>query len=350
MAVKHKRQLTDDERAERRAQDREYARHAVEQLRSSDGWNAWLTARASFRNYSLGNQLQIAMARPTATRVAGFRAWLKLGYSVQKRPDDVPEGAWAIKIWAPCPPSRKQLERWQQNGSEPRRAATNVLQARPGLRQVISCSGRGMSSMSGREIRYRSVSRLLLLVRAPGPAGGDGLSLRGRRGAGAGGRRRGGDRARVWRPGDPSAKQRRDEPERRECRHRVPHAGISRTEGRPARRLPSSTRWSQAPRLERSWLVLSDSGSPSSGLRRRKRWPVTYGGAARPGPTPEERSDRLEFPAPTIQGLRKALHDKATQAHAGADPQATRDADRRDDLARRGAADGAALKPPSPIA
>jgi hypothetical protein len=100
MSAKHKPQLTDDERAERRAQDREYARQAVEQLRSSDGWNAWLTARASFRNYSLGNQLQIAMARPTATRVAGFRAWLKLGYSVQKRPGDVPEGAWAIKIWA----------------------------------------------------------------------------------------------------------------------------------------------------------------------------------------------------------------------------------------------------------
>ena len=71
MAVKHKRQLTEDERAERRAQDREYARHAVEQLRSSDGWNAWLTARASFRNYSLGNQLQIAMARPTKIRRAG---------------------------------------------------------------------------------------------------------------------------------------------------------------------------------------------------------------------------------------------------------------------------------------
>lgn len=119
MPVKHKRQLTDEERAQRRAQDREYARQAVEQLRSSDGWNAWLTARASFRNYSVGNQLLIAMARPTATRVAGFRAWLKLGYSVQRRPDDVPEGAWAIRIWAPCPPSRKQLERWQQNGGDP---------------------------------------------------------------------------------------------------------------------------------------------------------------------------------------------------------------------------------------
>jgi hypothetical protein len=48
----HRRELTKEQRAQRRAQDREYARRAVERLRSSDGWNAWLTARASFRNYT----------------------------------------------------------------------------------------------------------------------------------------------------------------------------------------------------------------------------------------------------------------------------------------------------------
>ena len=51
------------------------------------------------------------MARPTATRVAGFRGWLKLGYAVQR-------GERSIKVWAPCPPSRKQLERWQQDGGD----------------------------------------------------------------------------------------------------------------------------------------------------------------------------------------------------------------------------------------
>ena len=51
MAVKQRRQLTDEERAERRERDREYARKAVEQLRSSDGWKAWLTARTSFHSY-----------------------------------------------------------------------------------------------------------------------------------------------------------------------------------------------------------------------------------------------------------------------------------------------------------
>jgi antirestriction protein ArdC len=112
MTVKHRRQLTDEERAERREHDREYARQAVERLRSSEGWRAWLTIRATFHGYSLGNQLLIAMQRPTATRVAGFKAWLKLGYCVSR-------GETAIRIWAPCPPSRKQLERWQHNGADP---------------------------------------------------------------------------------------------------------------------------------------------------------------------------------------------------------------------------------------
>ena len=62
MAAKQRRQLTEEERAERRERDREYARQAVERLRSSQGWKAWLTTRASFHSYSLGNQLLIAMA------------------------------------------------------------------------------------------------------------------------------------------------------------------------------------------------------------------------------------------------------------------------------------------------
>ena len=107
-----KHELTDEERAERRRADRAYARQAVEELRSSEGWRRWLAARRHFHAYSIGNQLLIAMARPTATRVAGFRAWLKLGYVVQR-------GERAIKVWAPCPPSRKQLERWRQTGGDP---------------------------------------------------------------------------------------------------------------------------------------------------------------------------------------------------------------------------------------
>ncbi len=106
------RRLTDEERAQRRAADRQYAQQAVEQLRSSAGWQQWLQTRAEFRTYSFGNQLLIAMQHPTATRVAGFRAWLKLGYCVRK-------GETSIRIWAPCPPSKKQLDAWRESGSDP---------------------------------------------------------------------------------------------------------------------------------------------------------------------------------------------------------------------------------------
>jgi hypothetical protein len=54
---------TDEQRAARRARERELVQHAVEQLRSSDGWRAWLTARSRFRAYSLHNQLLIAFQR-----------------------------------------------------------------------------------------------------------------------------------------------------------------------------------------------------------------------------------------------------------------------------------------------
>jgi hypothetical protein len=53
MAVNHRKQLTEEERAERRELDREYARQPVERLRSSEGWRGWLTTRATFHGNSL---------------------------------------------------------------------------------------------------------------------------------------------------------------------------------------------------------------------------------------------------------------------------------------------------------
>jgi antirestriction protein ArdC len=112
MATSTRRTLTESERAERRQRDRAYAQQAVEQLRSSEGWRQWLRTRASFHSYSLGNQLLIAMQHPTAIRVAGFRKWLELGYCVRK-------GQKSIRIWAPCPPTRRQIEAWQTSGAKP---------------------------------------------------------------------------------------------------------------------------------------------------------------------------------------------------------------------------------------
>jgi antirestriction protein ArdC len=106
------RQLTDAEREQRRAEQRALVKDSVEQLRSSDGWRAYLRARRTFHSYSVGNVLLILHQHPTATRVAGFQAWLKLGYCVTK-------GSTGIRIWAPCPATRKQLEAWQAAGADP---------------------------------------------------------------------------------------------------------------------------------------------------------------------------------------------------------------------------------------
>jgi antirestriction protein ArdC len=111
-----RRQCSEEERAERRARERERMQAAVEELRSSDGWQAWLTTRSRFHRYSLGNQLLIASQRdgqPTR-KVAGFRKWLELGYCVRK-------GEHALYIYAPCPPSKKDIEEARERGEEPRR-------------------------------------------------------------------------------------------------------------------------------------------------------------------------------------------------------------------------------------
>ena len=44
--------------------------------------------------------------------MAGFRAWLDLGWCVTK-------GSTAIRIWAPCPPSKRQLKAWRDAGADP---------------------------------------------------------------------------------------------------------------------------------------------------------------------------------------------------------------------------------------
>ncbi|MGH2868775.1 MAG: ArdC-like ssDNA-binding domain-containing protein [Solirubrobacteraceae bacterium] len=110
--AKYRRPVSDEEREQRRAEQRELVRLSIEQLRSSDGWQSYLRARAHFRCYSPRNVLMILCQHPTAIRVAGFRAWLDLGWCPVK-------GSKAIRIWAPCPPSGKQLHAWRDAGADP---------------------------------------------------------------------------------------------------------------------------------------------------------------------------------------------------------------------------------------
>lgn len=103
---------SEEERAERRAAEREQMRRAVEALQTSEGWQRWLKVRRHFHDYSFHNQLMIAMQCPEATRVAGFRKWLEIGHCVRK-------GEKAIRIWAPCPPSKKAVKQWREAGANP---------------------------------------------------------------------------------------------------------------------------------------------------------------------------------------------------------------------------------------
>jgi antirestriction protein ArdC len=107
-----RRALSDEERAQRREADRKLMAEAIEQLRSSEGWQRWLRVRRHFHSYSLHNQLLIASQCPEATRVAGYRHWLKLGYAVRR-------GERGIRIWAPCPPSKRKLRQWREEGANP---------------------------------------------------------------------------------------------------------------------------------------------------------------------------------------------------------------------------------------
>lgn len=108
----HRRPLSEEERAEKRAAERELAAKAIKELRSSEGWLRWLSVRRRFHRYSFWNQLLIALQCPEASYVTGFRRWLELGYAVRK-------GEHGIRIWAPCPPSKKRIRQWKEEGADP---------------------------------------------------------------------------------------------------------------------------------------------------------------------------------------------------------------------------------------
>ena len=112
------RQLTDQERDERREKDRERLENAARELLTSDGWARWVKVRSSvgLGRYSLRNQWLIsadcAKRGITPTHVAGFRAWLSLNRVVAK-------GSRAIYILAPV--TVKDHDAAGEEGAEKRR-------------------------------------------------------------------------------------------------------------------------------------------------------------------------------------------------------------------------------------
>jgi N-terminal domain of anti-restriction factor ArdC len=80
------RRLSDAEREQRREQDRRRLHEPANRLLTSEGWQRWVRVRArgALSRLSLNNQLLIGLSCPAATYVAGFKAWLSLGYRVRK--------------------------------------------------------------------------------------------------------------------------------------------------------------------------------------------------------------------------------------------------------------------------
>ncbi len=95
---KTRKPLSDQEREQRRAADRERVKQAAQELLCSEGWARWVRARQLFHRYSASNCMVLALAfhhrgiEPEP--VAGFSTWLKLGRCVRR-------GEVSIKILAP---------------------------------------------------------------------------------------------------------------------------------------------------------------------------------------------------------------------------------------------------------
>ncbi len=90
-------------RAQKRAESRELIESAARELLTSEGWQRYAEVRASFHRYSANNCMLIAMQRPDASRVAGFRKWQELGRQVRK-------GERSIRILAPHTAKRTSAE------------------------------------------------------------------------------------------------------------------------------------------------------------------------------------------------------------------------------------------------
>jgi hypothetical protein len=84
--------------------------YLIQQLEAgkSETLTAYLGAMARFHSYSFGNILQIARQRPSATRVAGIRAWNELGRFVKK-------GEKGIQILAPIIGHRRKRDTAEQD-------------------------------------------------------------------------------------------------------------------------------------------------------------------------------------------------------------------------------------------
>lgn len=132
----------------------------IQELFESDKFKDYLTCMSKFHNYSLNNTLLIAMQRPDATLVAGYKAWqTDHGRYVRS-------GEHGIKILAPC--KYKVTVKSEKEDEEPKELEylkfkiTHVF-------DISQTEGRelpslGIDELSGDVDEFRSMYKALLRV------------------------------------------------------------------------------------------------------------------------------------------------------------------------------------------
>ena len=114
MAKSQRVAMTDEERAES-SQAGAGAHRARGRAAALERRLAALVEGPRSRRTAVGaTRRQSALGRgPGRARHAGFRSWLGLGYCVRR-------GATShIRVWAPCPPSKRKLKAWRDAGANP---------------------------------------------------------------------------------------------------------------------------------------------------------------------------------------------------------------------------------------
>lgn len=118
--------LSADEKKARLAKARDMLNEKVASFADSDEWRKFLTQvarnKGNFHEYSFANQMMIMFQAPSATHVASFAKWKKLGRSVRK-------GEKGIGIYVPTP-YRERDENGEvaldKNGDERMRMAFKI--------------------------------------------------------------------------------------------------------------------------------------------------------------------------------------------------------------------------------
>lgn len=84
----------------------------VEDFFTSEKYGEYLKTMTKFHRYSFNNTLLIAMQRPEATLVTGYRNWQAMGIQVRK-------GEKGITILAPAPKKEKKLQALYDQNKNP---------------------------------------------------------------------------------------------------------------------------------------------------------------------------------------------------------------------------------------